>query len=446
MYIMKSLLFILLCFCFVDGSAQKKDGKKKVKDTERIEESYFDKNTIRYDNIVYKDYIKSVTLYRPGLAISSTILALNGQDKLVLGFDDLSGKMKDYNYTVFHCTSDWELTDMMETEYLSGFYDNYISDYEFSFNTLQKYIHYEFSFPNEDANITKSGNYVLYVFEDNDQEKPILTRRFNVTENGINILPNLKRASKIDDRDYRQEIDFNLVYGTVPIMNPYSNVKVYIQQNGRIDNMISGLKPIFVKDTELVYDFDEANVFDGNNEFRFFDFKSLNYQSINVQKYDKNDTTNLIYLKMDVKRTFKNYYSTNELNGKYVIDRENANDPDVDSDYGFVHFQLKYFEPIQGGDLYVFGAFSDWKFKEEFKMTFNEDKGIYEANIYLKQGYYNYQYVLLSDNKKVGDVSFIEGTHFETENDYTIYVYYTDPAQRYERLIGVKEFNSIKGR
>ena len=450
MYIMRSLLFVLLCIYFVDGIAQKKDRKKRNKGNEQIEQTdetdlYFEENTLRYDNFVYQTYIKTVTLYRPGLPTSNTILSLNTQDRLLLGFDDLSGEIKDYNYTVIHCNSIWEPTDMMETEYLSGFYDNYISNYDFSFNTLEKYVHYEFTFPNEDVNITKSGNYLLYVFEDNDQEKPILSKRFMVTENGISIIPNLKRASKIDDRDYRQEIDFNLVYGAVPIMNPYSNVKVFIQQNGGMDNIISGLKPVFVKDRELVYDFDEDNVFDGNNEFRFFDFKSFNYRSMNVQKYAKNDTTDLIYLKMDVKRRFKNYYSTNELNGKYVVDRENANDPDLDADYGFVHFQLKYHEPIQGGDLYIFGAFSDWKFKDEFKLTFNQEKGIYETDVYLKQGYYNYQYVLLKDNSTIGEVSFIEGTHFETENDYTIYVYYVDPTERYERLIGVKEFNSIRG-
>ncbi len=443
MYIMRTLLFVLICFCFVDGFSQKKNRKDKSQDNKDL---YFEENTIRYDNYIYKDYIKTVTLYRPGLPISNNVLTLGSNEQLLLGFDDLTNQIKDYNFTVIHCTSDWEPTDMMESEYLDGFYDNYIGNYQFSFNTLEKYIHYEAVFPSEDVRITKSGNYIIYVFENNDQEKPILTKRFMVTEEKVQIAPKVNRPSIVEDRDYRQEIDFNLIYNTTEILNPLSNIKVQVQQNGRLDNMISGLQPIFAKDGELVYDLDEENVFDGINEYRFFDFKSFQYQSINVLSYGKNDTTNFIELKTDIKRTYKNYYSVEELNGRYVIDFENGNDPDIDGDYGFVHFQLKYPRQVEGGDLYVFGAFSDWKFKDECKMTYNETKGVYETSVYLKQGYYNYHYALLKDGTKSGDVSFIEGTHFETENEYSIYVYYTDPTERYERLIGFTQFNSMQGR
>jgi hypothetical protein len=443
---MKSFFIIIFSVCFFPGISQNNDLNYSESSESDSEDLYYDNTTMRYDNREYKDYIKTVTLHKPISPVSGNVLHLNSNDRLILGFDDLEGEIKDYNYTVIHCNSSWEPSDLMETEYIDGFYDNYISNYDYSFNTLEKYIHYEFVFPNDDVKLTKSGNYLFYVFEDNDQEKPILTRRFMVTENGINIFPFLKPASKIADRDFRQEIDFNLTYGSVRILNPISNLKVILQQNGRFDNQISGLKPIFIKDNELVYDYDEKNVFDGNNEFRFFDFKSFNYKSLNILDFSKNDTTNFIYLKHDLKRTYKNYYSVSELNGKYVIDCENSNDPDIDSDYGFVRFSLKYPEQISGGDLYIFGAISDWKFKEECKLTYNEKAGFYEANIYLKQGYYNYQYALLKDNESIGSISFIEGNHFDTENDYTIYVYYHDPTDRFERLIGVRHFNSLDTR
>ena len=126
------------------------------------------------------------------------------------------------------------------------------------------------------------------------------------------------------------------------------------------------------------------------------------------------------------------------------MDCEDGNDPDLDGDYGFVQFRLKYPEQIGGGDLFIFGALSDWKFKDEYKLIYNNERGFYEADIYLKQGYYNYQYALLKDNETAGIIRFIEGTHYETENDYTIYVYYNEPSERYERLIGVKKFNSLR--
>ena len=443
---MKSVLIIVLALICIEGVSQKKERKKNATNENDPSELYFDNTTMRYEDREYKDYIKSVTFYQPGNPISDNLLALNSNDRLVLGFDDLTGEMKDYNYTVVHCNSSWEPSDMMETEYLDGFYDNYISNYAYSFNTLQKYIHYEVVFPNEDVNITKSGNYLIYVFEDNDQDNPILTRRFMVSENGIVIEPTLKPASKIIDRDFRQEIDFNLTYGALNVINPITNLKIVLQQNGRIDNQISDLKPLFIKNNELTYDYDEQNVFDGNNEFRSFHFKNFNYQSINVQSYSKNDTTNFVDLKMDLKRTYSNYYSVRELNGKYVVDCENCSDPDLDADYGLVHFKLKYPEPVEGGDLFIFGALSNWQFKNECKLVYNEEGRYYEGNVYLKQGYYNYHYVLLKDNESKGSVSFIEGSHFETENDYTIFVYYNDPTERYERLIGVRLFNSLNTR
>lgn len=443
-HITKYLLFILFATCFIGLHAQKKSKIKKRISIADEQDLYFDDNTIRYEDHTYVPYIKTVTLHQPHSPISDNILALYSNEQLILGFDDLQGEIRDYNFTVIHCSSSWEPSDLMETEFLSGFYDNYISNYNFSFNTLQKFVHYEFTFPNEDVKLTKSGNYIFYLFEENDQEKPILTKRFMVTENGITINPRIKPASTVMDRDYRQEIDFTLIYGATPIINPISNLKVVLQQNGRIDNLITDLKPIFIKDKELVYDYDEKNVFDGNNEFRFFDFKSFNYNSINVLDYSKNDTTNFIYLKTDLKRTYKNYYSSSELNGKFVVDCEDGNDPDLDGDYGFVQFRLKYPEQIGGGDLFIFGALSDWKFKDEYKLIYNNERGFYEADIYLKQGYYNYQYALLKDNETAGIIRFIEGTHYETENDYTIYVYYNEPSERYERLIGVKKFNSLR--
>lgn len=435
------LLFIFFCFALVEGNAQKNRKNKLSK--KEVEEEYFDENALVYDNHVYQDYIKTPTLYLKGAPITDNIITLGEGASFVLGFDDLEGDLKDYNFSFFHCNNNWEPTDILETDFLESFYDNYIQSAEYGFNTKQHYTHYEIEFPNEEIQFNISGNYVVLVYEDNDIEKPILSKRFMITEQSINISPTIKPASKVDDRNYRQEIDFSISSGVLNIQNPYSNLNVVIQQNGRVDNLVRDLKPVFVKENEIVYDFDEVNNFDGNNEYRFFDFKNLRYQTVNIAQYKKNDTANFVYLLLDPTKTYKNHYSVQELNGKYMIDFENGNDPDTDADYAWVIFTLDYPKPIENGDLYVFGGFTDWKFREDCKLHYLEEIKKYQCAVYLKQGYYNYHYALLKDNQTEADVSFIEGTHYATENDYTIYVYYKEPTERFERLVGVSKINSV---
>jgi len=409
---------------------------------------YYDSNFLRYDDFVYKKNIRTVQLQKDDWEFSAPVIKLGTNEKLKLSFDDLDGESKNYRFTIIHCDANWNPSDrMLHSEYISGFFDDNILDYQYSKSTARKYVHYELLFPTENLKPIKSGNYLLKVFLDYDQNDVCITKRFMVLDERVNIIPDIHHATIINDYNYKQEIDFSIQTTGYLITNPYQDLKVVVTQNDRWDNAITKLKPLFVKDNELTYDFDQDNVFSGGNEFRNFDIKSIRWNSEFVKyiMYDSLKNYN-VYLFPGKKRNYLSYFSDKDINGKYKITRQesSASASVTEAEYVYVHFTLPTDKPVEDGSVYVFGALTDWKYSNEYKMHYNKILSKYEATLYLKQGYYNYEYVYLKDNEKSGDESFIEGQHYETENDYAIYVYYKPMGSNYDQLIGMKRFNSWK--
>jgi len=402
---------------------------------------YFDNNTIRYDNHIYLSSIKTIQAFRKGFELSYPFAELNSNDTLQFCFDDLTDEAKNYNYTFIHCNSNWQPSGLSENEYLDGFYENPVSDYKHSFNTFCNYYHYNITLPNENIKLKISGNYILLVYE-NDKDLPVITLRFYVVETKTQVEAVVKQATNIDLMKSHQEIDFTLK-NSFNCINPFNDIIVYIKQNDRTDNQINNLKPSFVKDNELIYNYEDGNVFAGGNEFRSFDAKSYKYQSEHIQKIAYESPFYHVYLYYDEKQTFKLYKQLQDINGKYLIKNSLANESEIDADYFNVTFTLPYEAPLTEGNLYVLGAFSNWQFTKDNMLNYNYKTKCYEATILLKQGFYNYQYAFLRDSVNESDVSFIEGNHYQTENDYLIFVYWRDITSKYDRLTGLKVINSI---
>jgi len=405
---------------------------------------YYSDRTLRYSDYVYKSNIKTVQLRDGSFALSQAILNLDSKEQLTLSFDDLNAGYKAYSYTFIHCNANWQPSDLMTQEYIDGFADNNINDYSYSFNTLQKYTHYNATFPNGSTRFTKSGNYILKVYQDGNPDNIVITRRFVIYQNKISIQGRVSAASIIADRNYKQEIDFTITHQGYMINNPYNDLKIYITQNNRWDNAKTNLKPLFVKNNELVYDYDEINVFPGGNEYRFFDMKSIRYQSEKIYSVKIDSTGNNVTLFNDEKRTFKRYYSQPDMNGNFLIKVQEGKNSEVEADYCYVNFFLPWDQIFTDGNVYVFGAFNAWQCTNENLMHYNPKRYGYECKLYLKQGYYNYEYVYLKDGSTEADNTEIEGSHYETENDYTIYVYHRQQGTFYDQLIGVKRMNSMK--
>ncbi|MFT6200227.1 MAG: glutaredoxin [Vicingaceae bacterium] len=391
---------------------------------------------IQYRDHTYRDNIKTVQLYRNEDQLSFPVLFLGGTDQLELHFDDLSTDFQIYNYTIVHCNADWTPSDLVVTEYLSDFFDGFIEDYKYSINTLFPYIHYTVGIPNNQVKFKLSGNYLLKVYANNNEEDLLLTKRFYVVEKRVNIDIDIRMATMARYRDYKQEVDFTINHSTYPIQDVYADLKVIISQNRRWDNAITDLKPLFIRSPELVYNYEDKNLFNGDNEYRFFETRNLRYQSLNIDGIQIMSGKTHVFLLPEEPRSFKRYLFWPDINGKRRINRENSPMSDREGDYMITHFSLKRENPVPGGDLYIFGELSDWEYKPEFKMKYVEANSAYELTTTIKQGYYNYNYSFLPQGESVGDISTIEGTHSETNNDYYIFVYHRENGMIYDKLIG----------
>lgn len=400
---------------------------------------------IEYRDHTYRDNIKTVQLYRKDDQLSFPLLYLGSTDQLELHFDDLNTDYETYNYSIVHCNSNWEPSDLMETEYLSDFFDGFIEDYQYSINTLFPYIHYKVAFPNDQVKFKLSGNYLLKVYANNNEEELLLTKRFYVVEKRVTIESDIRMATLARHRDYKQEVDFTINHTNYPIQDVYADLKVIIMQNRRWDNAITDLKPLFIRSPELVYNYEDKNLFDGDNEYRFFETRNLRYQSLNIDGIQIMGGKTHVYLLPEEPRSFKRYLFGPDINGKRQINRENSPLSNREADYMLTHFNLKKEQPVPGGDIYVFGELSDWEYKPEFKMKYVEVNGAYELTTQIKQGYYNYSYAYLPNGETKGDLSTIEGTHSETNNDYYIFVYHRENGTIYDKLVGF-EFKTVFAR
>lgn len=403
------------------------------------EDDYFSETYIRHEDFVYKENIRSVELHREGWKMSPAVVGLHSGQQLILSFDDLDADVKTYFYTIIHCDAMWQASELSQSEYIKGFYDDEITDYDFSFNTLKEYTNYRLSFPTDYMGYTKSGNYILKVFVDEELDSNVvLTRRFIVSDPKVTISGEVVPPVKVEDRNYRQQIEFEIRTGKYYIPNPYRDLKVMVLQNWRWDNAVTNVQPRMVVGNRLDYNFNNELVFDGGNEFRAFDIKSLRYQSEKIAQISYDYLGNQVYLHPDERRTFKQYVRDDDINGKFYLETEDAEYNDIEGDYTYVHFTLPYAFPLVNGNLFVFGGLTNWQFTDEAKLVYDYENNIYETSLYLKQGYYNYIYAFLEDGVEAGDVTLIEGNHWDTNNGYIILVYYRQPGTYYDQMIGIE--------
>ena len=315
--------------------------------------------------------IKTLLCHKKEDELSLPILNLNTDNQLLISFDDLDADIKDYYYTIIHCNSDWSKSDLMQNEYIGGFTDKPITDYEFSFNTIQKYTHYTFNFPDDELKPMLSGNYVFKIFEEGGET--IAYKRFMILETKLSIESQVRRATLAEDRNTKHEIDFIIKHPNLFVADPFSDIKVIIKQNNKEDNSITDLSPIYVKNNELIYDYEDDNTFLGNNEFRHFDIKSLRFQSDRIREITYDSTYNHVYLFNDLKRSFDSYSIEPDINGMFLIKSQEGWKTSTEADYAFVHFNLPT-DSISYGDMYIIGGFSDWQLKDEFRLRYNTKK------------------------------------------------------------------------
>lgn len=402
-----------------------------------------DGDSIIYDRI-YKESIYTVLIHPVGFEPTLPIIELGTDQKLQLSFDDLENDNKFYTYTLIHCNADWTPSQLMYTQYAKGMPYDYINEWHFSLNCQKTYTNYRLVFPNENITPIKSGNYIIKVYDNDDPNDIVLTKRFMVVEKVIEAKPTLIRASNPEWRNTRHEIDFTLDVSKLNVTDAYNQVKPVLMQNERWDNAITTLKPLYNNSGKLTYDYYDKNTFNGGNEFRHFDCRNVRLTNDRVYKIAfEDDKQYHFYLTDDKNRTVNRYYVQDDINGKFFIRLINGVDHYSESDYVWVHFSLQSDIPADG-DVYVFGLLSNWQTQPRFKLTYNSNTKAYEGKAMVKQGYYDYEYVVVKDGNV--DDTYLEGNHYETEDVYHLLVYVRAFSDRADRLVAVERFNSIMGK
>jgi len=382
-------------------------------------------------NNIYAKGISSVTLTQLGMSFGQPIIQLNSGERLELSFDDLLQQDRFLKYTLIHCTHNWHYSSLNQIEYLDGFYEDWINDVSFSFNTIVPYTHYRLLFPTDDMRITKSGNYLLVVYDDNI-DNPVLTRRFMVLEpQRAGIRGTVTWAQDLQFRDTKQQVDFTAFTGAYTIRNPSMYLRATIVQNGRWDNAIENLSYRTARPGEYGFNFDNlnTNVFNGSNNFRTFDIRTLRSTADRITSINFNDRTNQAYVMEDLARPWGAFVKNTTLRGHRVFANSDFTGRNTE-DYVLVHFTLRCDFPVAEGDLYVFGELTDWRIDPKAKLTFNTENNYWETNFFCKQGFYNYIYVFVPKGSEKIDDTYIEGSHWQTPNNYTILLYLQEEALR----------------
>ena len=357
---------------------------------------------------------------------------------IYLEFDDTTASEQDYYYKIIHCDYDWSPSQLLKSQYLTGVDNQRIIDYQNSYTTLQPYSNYRLTIPNDNVRLKVSGNYMLEIY--NSSYELQFSRRFVVFKDTVKVGAVVKRSRDFEFLNEKQVVQFTINSGNFRLVNPKKEVKVAIIQNYYWPTALYDIKPQFTLGNQLVYKYDQETSFYGGNEFLNFDTKDLRAPSAVISHIELDDIYQH-YLFADRFRSVREYTYFPDINGDFVVRTLQGDDESREAEYTNLHFSLPYSKELNLDDVYVFGKFNNYAFTDENKMTYNEENGMMETAIKLKQGFYNYKYVIKKEEGEV-DYNTISGSFHFTENTYLILVYYRNFGEIHDSIIGVGSTNS----
>lgn len=379
------------------------------------------------------------TIQFRGNSAQSELPIVNLGERIQLSFDDINGDESDYYYKITHHNFDWTPSDLSKGEYLDGFDDVRIETYQNSFNTLQIYSHYTVSIPNrETRGLQKSGNYLISIY--NDDNELVFSRKFMVVEQLAGVGVEIKRSRDIKHIHTKQVVQFTVNSQSLLLINPKQTVKTLVLQNSNLKNAITDLVPQYTIGSELIYRYDQEAAFWGGNEFLAFDNKDERSATNGVRRIEVSDVyENILY--SDISRADRPYTYNPDINGNFVVRKLGVQNQDIEAEYVRMHFNLMYYGDIGNKELHVHGNFNNWTIDETTYMKYDEKTDSYRNERLFKQGFYNYKYVLVDRDGSV-DEGAVSGNFWQTENEYTVLVYFRDLGARFDRIIGMGQANS----
>ena len=392
---------------------------------------------------VYVPNIKTVRLYAAGNQMTLPLIHLQGNDLLELDFDDLDADVKYYYFTYELCNSDWTPANLGQFEYLKGFTQQRITNYRFSSLAHVRYTHYQAILPDQNMFPTRSGNYILKVFLNGDTSQVVFTKRILVLDNKASVAARVIQPYAPQYFNTHQKVEFTVDVKALQSFNAGQQIKVVVLQNYRWDIAKTDLKPAFIRGTTLEYNTPDADVFPGGKEWRWLDIRDFHLQSDRVLTADYKTNSTDIFLRPDFPLATERYVYYKDLNGMSSIEAIRGVNPFYEGDYATVYFSFAPpgNQPYAGKDLYLFGQLTNYNYTDSLKLVFDAAKGLYQTHLLLKQGYYDYTYVAV-DRGNPSVANQLDGNYFETENVYTILVYYKSFIDRADELIGISSLDS----
>jgi hypothetical protein len=412
------------------SSAVQAQKRKKVR--QYIEQS--PQQELVYENKNYLDEIRTVQFYPSDKEGNLPIYTLGSNEQLLVSFDDLRGNVRNYYFSIEHCDANWQPSRLNALDYATGFNEDQINDYQTSQGTFQVYTHYKFAFPNEYIGPKVAGNYLLKVYEDSDKSRLIFTRKFYVVRPLIQVEATVGNSRQAQTRLTNQKLDVNIRTSALTISNPHRDVQLHVLQNQREDNMMVLTRPMFIGNTEIKYNGSETLDFAGNNEFRYADLRSSKSASAQVSEL-RIDSAVHIDLFVDEDNSTASYADTYDENGKFYIRNLDYGEVDNQSDYAYVTFSLKT-NQVPKGRIYVVGGFNNYTRTAANMLRYDENSNLWKVTLPLKQGLYDYEYVLETEGGAVVADAF-SNTFFDTGNDYLVLVYHRRAGTYWDELLGI---------
>ncbi len=357
------------------------------------------------------------------------IVDMTADETIEFSFDEMSHRYHRFTYYIQHCNAQWEPSDILESDYLDGFNDQPIDDWQNSMNTTFDYTHYRLVIPNNEVRLKISGNYRVSIREDG---REVAFFKFCMTEGKTLLSAKISGNTDIDTHDSHQQMDLTVNYGSLTVRDPAKELYTVVMQNRRTDNAVFNPTPTYDAGNRLTYEHCRQLIFTAGNEFRRFEVVNMYEYHMNVDLISFHDPFYHATLSQDTRHhAYKYDY---DHNGRYLIRYNQASDSDTEADYLFVHFNLAS-DRLTGGRLYVYGHFTGGNLTSKYEMEYNEREKAYQSTVLLKQGAYDYQYLWVPDGESAGQTKPTEGDWYETKNEYLILLYYRQRGSRYDRLV-----------
>lgn len=389
---------------------------------------------------VFSPFLLTVKFNPSGNGLGSPIMRLNSGERLTLEFDDISGQLQEFNYTLIHCNADGQPSRLRFFEYADGLEQGYINDYRFSQTIYQGYVHYKLHIPNDQVKITRSGNYLLKVFQNQNPNEVVLQRRFFVSNDRVRIESDVHRAMQPSKSRTHHEVDVTIYPNRYRISDPMREISLSIFQDDRPDNPAEELKPLFIANDHYNFNYEDVNLFEAGNEWRWFDIRSFENRNESVDGIVRRPDTMHIFLRpAKVRRTHSTLDRQWNRFGMFVPEGWGNSNPDTEADYAQIYFYFEAEQPFEGGDLYVYGELSGWGYPPSCRMKYNPGRKRYELQKYMKQGLYNYKMMYKSTGASTGAEEFTDGHHAATLHRYTTLIYQRRPGDDVDDIIGAQQ-------